>query len=173
MAMTMRNQHIEEVNELENLNAELRGLVSAGLARIEDLKGNNQVAISMGKKIENLKKEITNRDIKIANIKASDDLLKSMPKRAQRLWMVQLTPMLEHWGKKTNWSAEKCAVKNASSVALWAREEYQVSKQQVRKTSVVRVKKKICQSNCLMCEKSFPTKSLTLVNGDLLCKRCE
>ena len=173
MAMTMRNQHIEEVNELENLNAELRGLVSAGLARIEDLKGNNQVAISMGKKIENLKKEIVNRDIKIANIKASDDLLKSMPKRAQRLWMVQLTPMLEHWGKKTNWSAEKCAVKNASSVALWAREEYQVSKQQVRKTSVVRVKKKICQSNCLMCEKSFPTKSLTLVNGDLLCKRCE
>ena len=159
--------------ELRAEKAELKGQVSAGLARIEVLKGNNQVAISMGRKIENLKKEIANRDIKIANIKASDDLLKSMPKRAQRLWMVQMTPMLEHYGKKTNWSAEKCAVKNASSVALWAREEYQVSKQLVKKTSVVRVKKKICQSNCLMCEKSFPTKSLTLVNGDLLCKRCE
>ena len=164
----------EEGAELRKEKAELKGQVSAGLARIEELKGNNQVAVSMGKKIENLKKEITNRDTKIANIKASDDLLKSMPKRAQRLWMVQLTPMLEHYGKKTNWSVQKCALFNAiGQNPQWAREEYQLAQQQVKKTRVVRVKKKICQSNCLMCEKSFPTKSLTLVNGDLLCKRCE
>ena len=156
------------------LKVELKGQVSAGLARIEDLKGNNQVAVTNLKKIENLKKEIANRDTKIANIRASDDLLKSMPKRAQRLWMVQLIPMLEHYGKKTNWSASRCALFNAiGQNPQWAREEYQLSKQQVKKTSVIRVKKKICQSNCLMCEKSFPTKSLTLVNGDLLCKRCE
>ena len=167
----------EMTAELAEVKAELAQVKSLSRQRVDDLTGNNQLAVRLQQKNVALKRDIHSRDKKIERMKAAQDLLKSMPKRAQRMWMVQMTPMLEHYGQKSNWSASRCAIMNNSKVPMWAKEDYLVvamaKKKALIKQKQVKIKKKICQSNCLMCEKAFPTKSLTLVNGDLLCKRCE